>query len=123
MPQWQPNPRMIPPPPNPSTMMYRPYELGPDGSYRRWVPLRNAWVPINQIPTSYSSAPTPQPQPVIQQPAPVTQPEAAPMPKAEQPPVPPPPPAVPAPEASNEVEPGGGAIRKASFIQRVFSRK
>lgn len=123
VPQWQPNPGMIPPPPNPRTMMYRPYELGADGSYTRWVPLRNAWVPINQIPTSYAPTSMPQPQPVIQAPAPVVQPEAVPMPKAEQPPVPPPPPAVPAPEASNEPEPGGSAIRKASFIQRVFSRK
>lgn len=118
VPQWQPNPGMLPPPPNPRQWMYRTYELNADGSYTRWVPLRDAWVPINQLGAQQIQTPA---QPAVQ-PDPVPQPKAVDLGA----PVPPPPPVVPAPvpapEASNDPEPGG-AIRKASFVQRVLGRK
>ncbi len=123
VPQWQPNPGMLPPPPNPRQWMYRTHEFQPDGTYTRWVPLRDAWVPINQLGAQQIQAPAQQPQPIA--PAPVGQPDPVPQPKNPENanPVPPPPPPVPAPEATNEPEDGGSAIRKASFIQRVFGKK
>ena len=124
VPQWQPNPRMLPPAPHPRTWHYRPGEVGPDGTYTTWVPLRNAWVPISQIPGYGGTGMPATPMPVEQLPlhaVPQVPPEVVPVPAPDQQPgnVPVPP---PVPEASNEDETGNG-IRKAGFIQRAFGRK
>lgn len=129
VPQWQPNPSMLPPPPHPRDWMYRPYELGPDGAYRKWVPLKNAWVPINQLGPQPMTGPgniQPVPQAPMgsgQTPPPPVESVAPPQPNAAQPVPPPPPPPPPAPaavEASVETDTG---IRKVGFVQKIFGRK
>lgn len=105
VPTWQPR-NILPAPPHPRTWHVRECQPGPDGSYTRWVPIRDVWVPLHQIPQ--------------------VQPEAAPLqPVQEQqalPPEPPveklePVPAVPAdkgPEAIEQSE-DRARIRRVNF--------
>ena len=103
VPQWQPNPGMLPPPPNPRTWHRREYEVGPDGTSTRWVPLVNAWVPIQQLPQAAPTPAKPDPQPM---PVPVEPQKAAP----------------PPPEAAVQTEIQPETIQRTGFFQRLMKR-
>lgn len=114
VPQWQPRPGMLPPPPNPREWHRRQYEYHADGTVTYWAPLTEVWVPLNQMPNGAPVQAQPTPAKVEEKPLPkAVEPEKiAPMPPAA-------PPAGPA-QAEVEQQP---AIQQTGFLQRIMKRK